>query len=165
MIASAKNFASNPVNLFSVFANELGLTYKRAVELDNPAFHKLNSSAKVAEFLRMIWDKEDLIVRESFYLLCFSSGLDLLGFFKIADGGIDAVSIDRRLLFSSALLCRSVSIIVAHNHPSGACYPSAADKAITKVIDEAGDIMGIKLNDHIILTQDSYYSFRDEGDL
>lgn len=165
MRTSSKNFATNPVNLFSVYANELGLTYKRTVELDNPALHKLNSSAKVAEFLRNIWDTEDLLVRESFYLLCFSSGLDLLGFFKVADGGIDAVNVDRRLIFSSALLCRSVSIIVAHNHPSGACYPSAADKAVTKLIDEAGEIMGIKLNDHIILTENGYYSFRDEGDL
>jgi len=152
-------------NLQSVHTNELGLTYRKAIALERPEFQKLNSSKKIAAFLRQIWDKEDLLVRESFYLLCFSSRLDLIGFFKIADGGIDAVNVDRRLIFSSALLCRSVSIIVAHNHPSGACYPSSADKAITKLIDDAGEIMGIKLNDHIILTEDNYYSFRDEGDL
>jgi len=151
--------------LTSVYSNELGLTYKKTIELDNPEFHKLNSSARVAGFLRQIWDNEDLLVRESFYLLCFSSGLDLIGFFKIADGGIDAVNVDRRLIFSAALLCRSVSIVVAHNHPSGTLKPSSADRVLTKLIDDAGEIMGIKLNDHIILTEDNYYSFRDEGDL
>jgi len=164
MKTSAKT-STTASDLFTVYANELGLTYRKTIALDNPEFQKLNSSAKVAGFLRQIWDKEDLLVRESFYLLCFSSGLDLIGFFKIADGGIDAVNVDRRLIFSAALLCRSVSVIVAHNHPSGTRSPSSADRAITKLIDDAGKLMGIKLNDHIILTENSYYSFRDEGDL
>jgi DNA repair protein RadC len=71
--------------------------------------------------------------------------------------------VDLRLLFSIALLSRASSIVVAHNHPSGTLKPSEADKILTKRIVQAGELLSLNLNDHIILTKSSYYSFRDEG--
>jgi DNA repair protein RadC len=61
------------------------------------------------------------------------------------------------------LQCKSHSIILAHNHPSGTRSPSQADRTVTKKIAEAAKIMDIRLNDHIIFTDDGYFSFRDEG--
>lgn len=146
-----------------IYANELSLSYRRSVPLSDSQCHRLNSSRRIADFLRIIWDKEDLAIREAFYLLCFSTSMDLVGFYKLAEGGMDVVSVDTRLLFSTALLCRSSSIVVAHNHPSGTLKPSNADKMITKRIAAGGELLGIKLQDHIILTETTYYSFGDEG--
>lgn len=146
-----------------IYANELSLSYRRSVELSDPQYHRLNSSRRIAEFLRIIWNKEDLIIREAFYLLCFSSSINLIGFYKISEGGMDSVAVDTRLLFSTALLCRSTSIVIAHNHPSGTLKPSQADKEITKRIANGGELLGIKLLDHIILTETAYYSFADES--
>lgn len=147
----------------NIILNELSLSYKRAIELNDPQFKMLNSSAKVSNLLREIWETNQLDVRESFYLLCFSSGLDLVGYQKISEGGLDAVIVDIRLLFSIALLSRATSIVVAHNHPSGTLKPSEADKILTQRIVQAGELLSVNVNDHIILTNTSYYSFRDEG--
>ena len=143
--------------------NELSLSYKRSIQLNDPQFQQLNSSKKVSNLLRHIWDTDQLEIRESFYLLCFSTSLDLVGYQKISEGGMDAVLVDLRLLFSIALLSRATSIVVAHNHPSGTLKPSNADKVLTKNIVQAGEFLSIRLNDHIILTNNNYYSFRDEG--
>ncbi|TDS06797.1 JAB domain-containing protein [Sphingobacterium paludis] len=157
----ANNLAQNKKQM--AFANELALTYKKTEILADHQYHCINSSKKVAGLLRNIWDLDDLEIRESFYLLCFSSQLNLLGFQIVAKGGLDAVVVDLRILFSTALLCKSCSIVVAHNHPSGTLKPSGADRELTTKICEAGNLFDIRLNDHIILTADSYFSFRDEG--
>ena len=147
----------------NIIVNELSLSYKRSLQLNDPQFKQLNSSTKVSNLLREIWDEDQLEVRESFYLLCFSTGLDLLGYQKISEGGLDAVVVDLRLLFSIALLSRATSIVIAHNHPSGTLKPSQADKILTEKIVQAGELFSIRVNDHIILTESCYYSFRDEG--
>ncbi|NGM71638.1 JAB domain-containing protein [Sphingobacterium sp. SGL-16] len=147
----------------NIIVNELSLSYKRAIELNDHQFKMLNSSTKVSNLLREIWETNQIEVRESFYLLCFSSGLDLVGYQKISEGGLDAVIVDIRLLFSIALLSRATSIVVAHNHPSGTLKPSEADKILTQRIVQAGELLSVNVNDHIILTNTSYYSFRDEG--
>ncbi|MCI0922413.1 JAB domain-containing protein [Sphingobacterium rhinopitheci] len=147
----------------NIIVNELSLSYKRSLQLNDPQFKQLNSSTKVSNLLREIWDEGQLEVRESFYLLCFSTGLDLLGYQKISEGGLDAVVVDLRLLFSIALLSRATSIVIAHNHPSGTLKPSQADKILTEKIVQAGELFSIRVNDHIILTESGYYSFRDEG--
>lgn len=146
-----------------IYANELSLSYRRSVALSDPQYHKLNNSRRISEFLRTIWDTKDLAVREAFYLICLSKSMDLVGFYKISEGGLDSVIVDVRLLFSMALLCRSTAIIVAHNHPSGTPKPSTADREITKRIANVGNLLDIKLADHIILTETTYYSFSDEG--
>lgn len=69
-----------------------------------------------------------------------------------------------RLIMSSALLCNATRIAVAHNHPSGTMTPSAADRSLTNKIIEAGKVLDIQLIDHIVMTTDSYYSFRDQGE-
>lgn len=73
--------------------------------------------------------------------------------------------VDTRLLFSAALLCRASSIIIAHNHPSGALSPSTADSAITRRIQQGGEMLSIKVLDHIILTPEDHYSFAENGGL
>ena len=68
-----------------------------------------------------------------------------------------------REIFKEALLLNSPNIILVHNHPSGNLSPSQEDISLTKRIKEAGQLMGVKVLDHIIVTQSDYFSFVQEG--
>ncbi len=78
-------------------------------------------------------------------------------------GGIASSVADVRVIFKTALEHFSTQIIVAHNHPAGSLKPSKEDIGITQKIKEGGQLLDIELLDHLILTQNKYYSFKDEG--
>ncbi len=81
---------------------------------------------------------------------------------QLTSGGISSSIVDIRVLYKTAIEVFAVGIIVAHNHPSGNLRPSQEDLKITKQISDAGNILNIKLLDHLILSQTSYFSFADE---
>ena len=87
----------------------------------------------------------------------------VLGFSKISSGGTSGTLVDVKIIFQIALKSNASSIILGHNHPSGNLKPSDADIRITRTIKEAGKMMEIPLVDHLILTDENYYSFADEG--
>jgi DNA repair protein RadC len=95
-------------------------------------------------------------------MLCLNRANELLGYSIVAIGGISGVVTDVRVIFQTALITNSSSIIIAHNHPSGNLEPSEQDKKITWKIFNAGCTMDILLSDHIIITNEGYYSFADE---
>ena len=123
---------------------------------------KLNNPYAVSCMLNEIFDMENLC-EEHFVMLALDSKLRVVGAFDIHTGTINSSLVSMRSLFSRAMLCNANSIIVAHNHPSGVVKPSKEDVSITGRIEEAGDILDIKLQDHIIIGEDSYYSFKNEG--
>jgi len=81
----------------------------------------------------------------------------------VSQGGISGTIIDVRIIMKMALDKLASSIILCHNHPSGNLIPSEADKEITKKIKEAGKFMDIPVLDHLIIGNDAYFSFADEG--
>lgn len=83
----------------------------------------------------------------------------------IGIGTLNSCIIHPREVFRTAIIRNSNSVILAHNHPSGSLDPSDEDIQITKRLKEAGDIIGIKLLDHVIVTKEGYLSLRDEGEL
>jgi len=108
---------------------------------------------------------KDIDYCESFCIMLLNRANKVLGIRKISDGGIVGTVVDIRLIFSTALKGLATSIICLHNHPSGNLDPSDADISITRKIKEAGNILDIKLLDHLIVTSDSYYSMADHGQL
>ncbi len=82
----------------------------------------------------------------------------------VSIGTINASIVHPREVFSKAVERSAACIIGAHNHPSNVCEPSDADLAVTKRLVEAGDILGISFADHVIITQDDYYSIREHHD-
>jgi len=81
----------------------------------------------------------------------------------VSKGGITATYVDPSLIFKRALQEEAVSLIVAHNHPSGNLRPSRADENLTTQIKEGANYLNIKLLDHIIVSSKGYFSFANEG--
>jgi DNA repair protein RadC len=101
--------------------------------------------------------------REEFWVLYVNHHNKILHKERISQGGISGTVVDVRLIFKIALEQFATSIFIAHNHPSGNLKPSTEDLKITKKIQEAGKTMDINLLDHLIITQNSYFSFANEN--
>lgn len=138
---------------------ELKLSYRRKPK-ERPSL-RINSPEVAIRYLRQLWDKETLELREEFVLVCLSNSLDVNGWLRLYTGGFQDCSVDVRLILGIALQTASCAILVAHNHPSGQVMPSQADKKLTAQIAQACHIMGIQLVDHVIMTSDEAFSFRD----
>ena len=117
----------------------------------------------VVEYLRTVWNQDTLELREDFLVLCLNGNHQAIGWVRVATGGFNFAPIDPRVVFSVALQTASSAIILAHNHPSGSLQPSAEDKAITNRLKEAGELLGIRVLDHLILTRDEHFSFQEDG--
>ncbi|MGB0404033.1 MAG: RadC family protein [Salibacteraceae bacterium] len=100
---------------------------------------------------------------EEFWILILNRANKILKKEKISSGGISGTVADSRLIFKSAIDNLGSAIILAHNHPSGNLKPSQADINLTKRISEAGKLLEIQVLDHIIIAENQYFSFADEG--
>lgn len=100
---------------------------------------------------------------EEFWVLYLSNSNKVLGKQNISKGGITGTVVDSRIVFKNALEQLATSIVLCHNHPSGNINPSDADIRLTKKIKDAGNVMDIKVLDHLIVTEKEYYSFMDKG--
>jgi DNA repair protein RadC len=100
---------------------------------------------------------------EEFWILLLSRSNKPLEKYMVSRGGVSGTVADLRIIFKKAILAQASSIIVFHNHPSGNLVPSDADKTLTKKIVETGRIVDIQVIDHIIVADEKYYSFADEG--
>lgn len=100
---------------------------------------------------------------EEFWAIFLNQSNRVVHMAQLTQGGISQSIVDIRILFKTAFDHFGTGIIVAHNHPSGNLKPSREDLDITQKIKEAGKILGIQLLDHLIITQNSYFSFSDDG--
>jgi len=100
---------------------------------------------------------------EEFWVILLNKANKILRKCSISEGGISGTVVDPKKIFKIALDHHASSIILGHNHPSGNIQPSEADKQITKKIRDAGMMLDVAVLDHLIIGDDSYYSFADEG--
>ncbi|MBN2167360.1 MAG: DNA repair protein RadC [Marinilabiliaceae bacterium] len=100
---------------------------------------------------------------EEFWILLLNNSNKVIAKHKISQGGIAGTIIDVRLIMKRAVDNMATSIILCHNHPSGNLQPSQADINITKKLNDAGKILDIPILDHIIVADNRYFSFADEG--
>jgi DNA repair protein RadC len=140
---------------------EVTAVYKTTCSLQNV---KITNSKDVNELIRKIYPVE-INIREAMVVLYLNNSNRTLGYGVIGIGGFTATHVDIRLILRDAFLTQSTSIILIHNHPSGSLTPSEADMNITDKIKKAAGIMDIRLLDHLILTENSYYSFIEHAKL
>ena len=100
---------------------------------------------------------------EEFYIVLLNRANKIVKVQKISQGGITGTVIDVRLIFRHAINQKASSVILVHNHPSGNRQPSEADIMITKKCKDAGQNLDVPVLDHIIITEEEYFSFADEG--
>ena len=104
----------------------------------------------------------DLEVEEA-WVLFLNHGSKLIRKQRISIGGLSATQVDVRVILKEALLCNAVAFCLIHNHPSGNINPSASDDRLTRMFFEVGNTLNIKHLDHIIVGNDKYFSYADEG--
>ena len=123
---------------------------------------KISSTQDAYNVIKQFY-ADDIEIYESFFLLLLNIANNTIGYVKISQGGTVGTLIDFKIIAKYAIDGLASSVILAHNHPSGNTNPSEADRAVTRKIKEGLKLFEITVLDHIILTSESYFSFRDEG--
>ena len=114
----------------------------------------------VGLFLKFLQETD----REQFFLLCLNTKNEPTAIHTVSVGSLDASIVHPREVYKTAILANSAAVIVAHNHPSGDPTPSNQDLEVTKRLQEAGELLGITVLDHIIVgTEGAYVSLREGG--
>jgi DNA repair protein RadC len=118
------------------------------------------SPQQVSELIREYLQGTD---REHFVVLYLDGNSMVIGINTVSVGTLTESLVHPREVFKGAILAGAASIIVAHNHPSGIAMASTADISVTSKLKEAGRIVGIPVEDHVILGDEQFFSFRNEG--
>ena len=100
---------------------------------------------------------------EQFWLLCLNRSNQIINSSMISQGGVSGTVADPKIIFKAALTNLASGIILIHNHPSGNLTPSQADKNLTEKMVSSGKLLEIPVLDHLIFTDEAYFSFADEG--
>ncbi|MGI0107615.1 RadC family protein [Salinimicrobium sp. WS361] len=140
-----------------VAALELGRRRRSSEALEKK---KISSSASVFELMQ---PKIGELPHEEFWILYLNNSNKVIQELPLSKGGITGTLVDVRLAYKQALNLGATATILVHNHPSGNLNPSAADKQLTQKFKTAGESLDIKVLDHLIITEKSYFSFADEG--
>ncbi len=134
------------------------ISRRRPLETEKPV-NSIHSSIDAYRYIAPTLKDLD---HEEFWVIYLNRSNRVIDREKISSGGMAGTVIDIRILFRKALEVKACAIIVAHNHPSGALWPSEQDKQVTEKIQEAGEIVDILLHDHLIIGGGSYFSFVDD---
>ena len=140
-------------------ALELG---RRRDDIVEKQKRKITDSKSVYEEMKQyLLDKPN----EEFWILLLNRANDVMQTLQISIGGISGTVADIKVIFKLAIDNLASSVILVHNHPSGQLLPSAADSQLTRQIKEAGQLLDMPVLDHMIFTDNGYYSYKDEGEM
>jgi len=140
-----------------VAALELGRRRKEATGIIRS---KISTSKDAVEIFQPLLGD---LLHEEFWILFMNRANHILGRQQVSKGGMSGTVVDPKLIFKAALDMKASSIILCHNHPSGNLKPSESDIKLTKSLSEAGRVLEIPVLDHVIVTQNGFISFADEG--
>ncbi|HVM89319.1 MAG TPA: DNA repair protein RadC [Puia sp.] len=138
-------------------ALELGRRRQAAGSLEKPI---IRESRDIAEYLQALLRDHN---HEEFAVVFLNRANKINHIEIISKGGITGTVADPRIILKKALEQEAVSLILCHNHPSGNLKPSKADEELTLKIKEAAKFLDIRVLDHLIVSEDGYFSFADEG--
>ena len=126
-----------------------------------PPSTPVRKSSEAAKAVRPLFEKID---REQFVVLLLDAQHKAVGINLVSLGSLTATVVHPREAFKAAILANAAAVIVAHNHPSGSVEPSQEDIELSRRLREAGELLGIRVLDSIVLGEgDSIYSFIDAG--
>lgn len=123
---------------------------------------RIREPADSVRLLRRLADAEEV---EVFWALLLDSQSQVRGVVEVTRGLVNTSLVHPREVFRVAVIYGAAGVIVAHNHPSGVAVPSTEDRAITRQLVAAGQLLDMPLYDHLILAGKRWYSFAEEGEL
>lgn len=121
---------------------------------------KITSSASVFELMQPLIGE---LPHEEFWIIYLNNSNKVIEQLQLSKGGITGTLVDVRITLKKALELGATSLILVHNHPSGTLLASEPDKQLTRKLKTAAQSLDIKVLDHVIVTENSYFSFADEG--
>lgn len=149
------------IHITDITLSKIKALYELSIR--NPIKESAESISSPKDIVRLSSDMEHLD-QEVFRLYCLNTKNKVIKTINLFKGGINVAVVDVRIVFKEALKCNATQIVAVHNHPSGNPEASSEDKMITDRIRKSGDIMGIKLLDHVIIgSNNSYISLKEKG--
>ena len=127
-----------------------------------PDIKKVDSPDKVVKLLNDVFHAGQL-AEEHVFLIGMDKKANVIGTFVVSHGGADYSVIEPRSIFVRLCLCGATRFVIAHNHPSGDPTPSGSDIDVTRRVKECGNLMGIPMDDHLIVSASNYYSFAESN--
>lgn len=135
----------------------------KAVKKDFP-IEKIRSAQDIYNYARKFYF-DDINIYESVFIIMLNQAMNTIGYAKISQGGVSSCLVDKRIVAKYAIESLASAVIFVHNHPSGCLNPSKYDDQQTKEIKGCLQVFDIRLLDHVIISEDSFYSYNDEGRL
>jgi DNA repair protein RadC len=120
----------------------------------------VRTSGEIANYLKAVLKD---YTHEVFAVVFLNRANKIISFQIISTGGLTGTVADPRVILKKAIEAEATSIVLSHNHPSGSLKPSRADEELTQKIKQASTFLDIKVVDHIIVSDEGYFSFADEG--
>ena len=124
---------------------------------------EIKTAEDAIEIFKQLFNAEKLGLQEQFVAVYLNRCNKVIGTSNLFTGGVSGTVVDMKILLSVGLKLMASSILVSHNHPSGKLKPSQADLNLTKNLQQASKSLEIQILDHIIITENHYFSFADEG--
>jgi hypothetical protein len=151
---------------FEVSTYRVGIVAEPQIKpgFNGVAGENLHSAEEVFKMAPRIFSSLELDHdREHFILFCLDNKNRVVGLKVISTGSLTMALVHPREVYHAAIVLRAAGVIFMHNHPSGDPAPSREDIDITKRLKEVGDVLGMRVLDHVVLGQDRYFSFSDKG--
>jgi DNA repair protein RadC len=137
-------------------SDRIGRLVKEAAHVYDMGDALIDTPEKAARLLERVFNASEL-TQEYFWLIALSGSRRVIGVFTVTVGTLMASLVHPREVFSRAILAGAASIIISHNHPSGALDISGQDREVTTRIKQAGELLGIPLDDHIIIGENGEF--------
>jgi DNA repair protein RadC len=151
----------NAIQLSMFNVAEIKLSYQNVVSASQRP--KISCSKDAYAIFKQHYNPETIQFIEEFMILLLSRSNAVIGLLPISKGGTSGTVTDCKIIMAACLMANASGFIACHNHPSGNLNPSESDSKITKKMKEAGNLMDLQLLDHLIICNEDYYSFADQG--
>ena len=142
--------------------NELELITKQQTLIPYE-WRRVRNAFDAWEIMIKTWDMQRMGLVEEFKILMLDTNSNCIGISRISTGGLNSTVVDKRIVFMTALQAVASQLILVHNHPSGNLAFSRHDISLTQQLKQAGDILDIRVADHLVLSRNGYISMNDEG--
>ncbi len=138
-------------------------TFELANRLENDRHLKQPIIKKTTDIYKLMKPRLSQKIVEEFWIILLNNQHQVLKTIQISQGGLRATTVDKQIILKECLLHNATATILVHNHPSGNIQPSLTDIKLTKNILQASTTLNITILDHLIFTDNNYFSFADEG--